>query len=85
MHNDGSLRKLLRENAVVAPSIKLTLSHHETTEGTAYQQITIALVSRDRIITPTELSGLLLPAGIDPRKGVLISAIASVAVCLFSA
>ena len=30
-------------------------------------------MSRDRIITPAELSGLALPAGIDPRKGVLIS------------
>ena len=58
---------------MVESSIELTLSHHETTEGTAYQQITIALVSRDRIITPAELSGLALPVGIDPRKGVLIS------------
>lgn len=57
--------------------IKLTLSHHQMTggemEGTSYQQITIELVSRDRIITPQALSGLPLPAGIDPRKGVLIS------------
>ena len=58
---------------MIEPSIELTLSHHETTEGIAYQQITIALVSRDRIITPAELSGLALPVGIDPRKGVLIS------------
>ena len=54
-------------------SIQLKLSHHEMTNGMGYQQITIELVSRDRIITPAALSGLPLPAGIDPRKGVLIS------------
>lgn len=54
-------------------SIQLTLSHHETTEGLSYQQLTIALVSRDRIISPHELSGLRLPSDLDPRKGVVIS------------
>ena len=58
---------------MIKSSIELTLSHHETTEGMAYQQITIELVSHDRIITPQELPGLALPVGIDPRKGVLIS------------
>ena len=53
--------------------IQLTLSHHETTDGMGYQQITIELVSRDRIIKPQALSCLALPEGIDPRKGVLIS------------
>lgn len=53
--------------------IRLTLSHHTTTDGMEYQQIMIELVSRDRIITPQALSGLPLPKGIDPRKGVLIS------------
>lgn len=54
-------------------SIQLTLSHHETIGGLAYQQIMIALVSRDRIIAPENLAGLRLPAGLDPRKGVLLS------------
>ncbi len=54
-------------------SIQLRLSHHQMTHGTGYQQITIELMSRDRIVTPAALSGLPLPAGIDPRKGVLIS------------
>ena len=54
-------------------SIHLKLSHHVMTNGMGYQQITIELVSRDRIISPAALSGLPLPAGIDPRKGVLIS------------
>lgn len=58
---------------MVESSIELALSHHETTTGLVYQQIMIALVSRDRIITPQELSGLALPAGINPRQGVLIS------------
>ena len=58
---------------MVESSIELALSHHETTAGLVYQQITIALMSRDRIITPQELSGLALPAGINPRQGVLIS------------
>ena len=57
----------------IEDSIQLKLSHHEMTSGMGYQQITIELVSRDRIITPAALSGLPLPAGIDPRKGVLIS------------
>jgi CRISPR-associated protein Csx3 len=59
----------------VAPiqPIQLTLSHHETTEGLAYQQLTIALVSSDRIISPQDLANLRLPAGLDPRKGVVIS------------
>lgn len=54
-------------------SIQLTLTHHKTTEGLAYQQLTVALVSRDRIIDPQDLSGLRLPPGLDPRKGVVIS------------
>lgn len=53
--------------------ISLELSHHITTAGIAYQQITIELVSRDRIITPSALFGLPLPSGIDPSKGVIIS------------
>lgn len=55
------------------PSIRLILSHHETSQGLAYQQLTIALISRDRIITPQDLSGLRLPSGLDPRKGIVIS------------
>lgn len=58
---------------MIDTSIQLTLSHHETMGGLAYQQIMIALVSRDRIIAPEDLAGLRLPAGIDPRKGVLLS------------
>lgn len=53
--------------------IRLVLSHHRMTDGVAYQQIVIELVSQDRIITPQALSGLPLPEGIDPRKGVVIS------------
>ncbi|MFG6098460.1 CRISPR-associated ring nuclease Crn3/Csx3 [Leptothoe sp. ISB3NOV94-8A] len=54
-------------------SIQLTLSHHQTTQGLAYQLVTIELVSRDRIIEPQELATLRLPAGLDPRKGVVLS------------
>ncbi|MEM8806717.1 MAG: CRISPR-associated ring nuclease Crn3/Csx3 [Cyanobacteria bacterium P01_G01_bin.38] len=54
-------------------SITLTLTHHETTQGLAYQQIMIALMSRDRIIAPQDLAHLRLPTGLDPRKGVVIS------------
>ncbi|MEO0887134.1 MAG: CRISPR-associated ring nuclease Crn3/Csx3 [Cyanobacteria bacterium J06648_10] len=53
--------------------IRLALSQHEMTTGIGYQRLEIELVSRDRIITPAALSGLALPTGIDPRKGVLIS------------
>lgn len=54
-------------------SIQLTLSHHETTQGLAYQLITIELVSCDRIIEPKTLATLRLPAGLEPRKGVVLS------------
>ena len=58
---------------MVNASIQLALSHHETTQGLAYQQLTIALISRDRIITPKDLTTLRLPHGLDPRKGVVLS------------
>lgn len=54
-------------------SIQLTLSHHETTRGLAYQLITIELVSCDRIIEPQDLATLRLPTGLDSRKGMVIS------------
>ena len=54
-------------------SIRLTLSHHETTRGLTYQLVTIELVSCDRIIEPQDLAMLRLPSGLDPRKGVVIS------------
>ncbi|NEZ59126.1 CRISPR-associated ring nuclease Crn3/Csx3 [Adonisia turfae] len=53
-------------------SIRLTLSHHETTEGLAYQLIIIELTSCDRIMEPEVLPTIRLPAGLDPRKGVVI-------------
>lgn len=55
------------------PSVRLTLSHHGTAGGLAYQQVLIELVSRDRLTTPEMLPTLALPPGLDPRKGVLIS------------
>ena len=55
------------------PSVRLTLSHHKTTGGLAYQQVMIELVSRDRLTTPAVLPTLTLPPGLDPRKGVLLS------------
>ena len=58
---------------MVDESIRLVLSHHEMIDRTAYQQITVELVSRDRLTTPQALSSLTLPEGIDPRKGVVIS------------
>jgi len=64
---------LLGELPVANAPIQLTLNHHETTEGLTYQQLTIALMSRDRIISPQDLANLRLPAGLDPRKGVVIS------------
>ena len=54
-------------------SIQLTLSHHETTQGLAYQLVTITLTSRDRIIEPKNLATLRLPIGLDPSKGVILS------------
>lgn len=59
--------------SVIHADIQLSLSHHETTEGLAYQQLTVSLASRDRIIVPQALSGLPLPDGIDPRKGIVLS------------
>ena len=54
-------------------SVCLALSHHETTTGMAFQLITIELTRRDRLTTPAALPDLSLPAGLDPRKGVVIS------------
>lgn len=63
----------LGDSTVAAVLIQLTLSHHETRGGVGYQLLTIALVSRDRIITPQDLEDLRLPVGLDPKKGVVIS------------
>ncbi|MGC1308300.1 MAG: CRISPR-associated ring nuclease Crn3/Csx3 [Phormidesmis sp.] len=58
---------------MAASPIQLTLSHHQTSEGLAYQLLAIVLTSSDRIITPQDLKDLRLPAALDPREGVVIS------------
>ncbi len=58
---------------MTAAPIQLTLSHHKTSEGLAYQLLAVALTSCDRIITPQDLEALRLPAGLDPRRGIVIS------------
>ncbi|ARV63126.1 CRISPR-associated protein Csx3 [Nostocales cyanobacterium HT-58-2] len=55
------------------PSIRLHLSHHENPQGLKYQQLTIELTRKDRIIYPEEIADLELPSGIDTTCGVVIS------------
>lgn len=54
-------------------NIHVTLDNCQTSEGLTYQLLKVHLTASDRIIEPQDLVGLELPAGIDPRGGVVIS------------
>lgn len=53
-------------------AIQLTVIPHQTQEGTAYQHLHVEIVNENGIITPADLKGLKLPAGIDYSQGIVI-------------
>ncbi|MGA9379029.1 MAG: CRISPR-associated ring nuclease Crn3/Csx3 [Phormidium sp.] len=54
-------------------NICLSLSHQQNPQGLKYQLLSIELTSKDRIISPEELTDLELPSGINTTIGVIIS------------
>ncbi|MEC4985085.1 MAG: CRISPR-associated ring nuclease Crn3/Csx3 [Oscillatoria sp. PMC 1068.18] len=55
------------------PALKLELSEPQTWENLNYQVLTIELTTRDRLITPADISDIELPANLNPRGGIVIS------------
>lgn len=53
-------------------SIQLTLTSHQSKSGIACQLLHIAITSPDHIISPQDLQGLQLPAGIQWNQGIVI-------------
>jgi CRISPR-associated protein Csx3 len=58
---------------MIKPNVNLQLSETLTVKDLQYQILGIELTIGDRIITPQDLIGLELPAGIDTTGGVVIS------------
>lgn len=55
------------------PKIQLSLSAKKSVDGLRYQQLEIEILIPDRVINPSDLIGLELPASVDTSGGVVIS------------
>ncbi len=56
-----------------SPAIRLTLSQSHSFQGTSYQVLRIELTTRDRLISPEDLTSLEWPPGLETRGGVVVS------------
>ncbi|OIP68758.1 MAG: CRISPR-associated protein Csx3 [Oscillatoriales cyanobacterium CG2_30_44_21] len=55
------------------PKIQLSLTAKISIDGLRYQQLEIEIITPDRVISPSDMIGLELPATVDTSGGVVIS------------
>ncbi|MFB2981913.1 CRISPR-associated ring nuclease Crn3/Csx3 [Microseira sp. BLCC-F43] len=59
-------------------AIQLTVIPHQTQDGTPYQHLHVEIANENGIITPGDLKGLKLPAGINYSQGIVIEGKAAI-------